>query len=404
MLVHWIWLSQRTAVSDRMKGELLRHFSDPEDLYYADGQAFQGIGGLSEEALQSLLDRDLSRAGAILDQCIRGNIHILTIEDEAYPQRLKNIADPPVLLYYKGTLPDFDAQPAIGIVGTRKSSAYGIQAASRMGREVAACGGLVISGMAEGIDAAAMNGALMAKGSVVGILGCGPDIVYPRCNRGLFGDTERYGCILSEFAPGTPPYKGNFPKRNRIISGISCGVLVVEAPEKSGALITAREANEQGRDVFVVPGNVDSPGFVGSNRLLRAGAIAVSCGWDVMCEYEHLYPGKVKKAEPVENIRENAGASVAQRPVLPENPVKREKINIDNGSDEPYIDLNNILTGLTPDERTVVSAIQKQEQLVDEVIEAVDMSAGKVLAILTILELKGKVIRHPGKRVSLAGK
>lgn len=404
MLVHWIWLSQRPAVSDRLKWELLQHFSDAEDLYYADSQALAGVDGISDEAVKSLMDRDLSRAGKILEQCIQGNIHILTIRDKAYPDRLKNIDDPPVLLYCKGTLPDFRARPAIGVVGTRRCSAYGIQVARRMGRELAACGGLVVSGLAEGIDAAAMNGALLGKGQVVGVLGSGADVVYPACNRGLFADTERYGCILSEFAPGTPPFKANFPKRNRIISGISCGVLVVEAPEKSGALITARKANEQGRDVFVVPGNVDNPGFVGSNRMLRSGAIAVSCGWDVLCEYEHLYPDKVKKAEPGEITGVTAPSQVAQQPVLPEKPEKREKINIDNGSDEPYIDLNKILTGLTPDEKAVVSAIRKQEQLVDEVIEAVDMSAGKVLAILTILELKGKIVRHPGKRVSLTGK
>lgn len=419
MLLHWIWLAERPSLNGRVKWELVQHFSDPEDIYHADSKAFEEIEGLTREGAEALLDRDLSRARWVLDQCIQNNIHLLTIRDSGYPRRLKNIYDPPILLYYKGTVPDFDNQPAIGIVGTRKCSPYGAQTARRMGYEVAACGGLVVSGLADGIDAAAMGGVLLAHKSVVGILGCGADIVYPRCNSGLFADTQRYGCILSEFAPGTAPMKQNFPRRNRIISGICDGVLVVEAPEKSGSLITARQAGEQGRDVFVVPGNVDATGFVGSNRLLRSGAIAVSTGWDVMSEYEYSYPGKVKKAEMAEKLPpipaelpqtgvENANSKVAQKPKLPkenrELHKKFNKINIDNGAMEPYIDLNDILTGLTPDEQTVVRAITKREQLVDEVMGSVDMSAGKVLAILTMLELKGKIIRHPGKRVSLAGK
>lgn len=173
----------------------------------------------------------------------------------------------------------------VALVGTRHASDYGRQAAARLGGEIAAAGGLVVSGLAEGIDAAAM-GAALAKGCLLWAFWAAVRILFThRRTAGLFRRTEELGCILSEFAPGSPPLGWHFPKRNRIISGLSCGVVVVEAPEKSGALLTAKYALEQGRDVFVIPGNVDNEGFRGSNRLLRSGAIAVATGQEIMEEY-----------------------------------------------------------------------------------------------------------------------
>ncbi len=177
----------------------------------------------------------------------------------------------------RGRLPDFDGSPVIGVVGTRKASAYGLTTAKRMGYQIARCGGIVVSGMAYGIDGMAMSGALTAGAPAVGVLGCGADIVYPVSNRALFRDTEEYGCILSEFAPGTPPAKWTFPKRNRIISGLSCGVLVVEAPEKKRRAITARLAAEQGGRVCRA-GKHRPAVLCGEQPALRDGAIMVSSG------------------------------------------------------------------------------------------------------------------------------
>ena len=297
MLTHWIWLAHRPGVSDRMKAVLLEHFCDPEDIYYADADAFDPIPELTPEARASLRDKNLSQAEEILETCRRKRLGILTYRDAAYPSRLKNISDPPVVLYYKGQLPELDGLPVIGVVGTRKASAYGLTTAKRMGYQIGKCGGVVVSGMAYGIDGMAMSGALTAGAKTVGVLGCGVDIVYPLSNRALFRDVEQYGCILSEFEPGQPPARWTFPKRNRIISGLSSGVLVVEAPEISGALNTARHAAEQGRDVFVVPGNIDMPTCVGSNRLLRDGAIMVSSGWEVLSEYQAMYPDKIHRED-----------------------------------------------------------------------------------------------------------
>ena len=418
MLLHWIWLAHRPALTDRAKVQLLQCFSDPEDIFFASKDAFDHVEGLTEETKESLRDKNLTEAEEILDACRRENLHILTYRDAAYPVRLKNITDPPVVLYYKGTLPDFDGNPVIGVVGTRKASAYGMQTAKRMGYQIGRCGGIVVSGMAYGIDGMAMTGALTAGQCVVGVLGCGADVVYPPSNRSLFADAERYGCILSEFAPGTPPLKWNFPKRNRIISGLSCGVLVVEAPEKSGALITANQAADQGRDVFVVPGNIDIPSFVGSNRLLRDGAIAVSSGWDILSEYEAQYPDKIHPDNSPATQTAYADevlkvASDVERPLAkPEKKqdksdkkrnLKKEsnKKAIDKGPSGPYIDLNDTLSKLSPDEQAIVTAVKDGERLVDDVIAETGMTTGKLLATLTMLELKGIIRRHPGKRISL---
>ena len=418
MLQHWIWLAHRPGVNDRMKVRLLQHFRDAEDIFFADSGAFDHIEGLTAEAAESLRDKNLIPAEDILDTCHREKLHILTYRDAAYPASLKNIADPPVVLYYKGQLPELDAFPVIGVVGTRKASAYGMTAAKRLGYQIGKCGGIVVSGMAYGIDAMAMSGALTAGQKVVGVLGCGVDIVYPLSNRALFRDVEQYGCILSEFPPGTQPAKWTFPKRNRIISGLSNGVLVVEAPEKSGALITARLAAEQGRDVFAVPGNIDMPSFVGSNRLLRDGAIMVSSGWDILSEYEALYPDKIRKEDgPAhqtaypDEVRKAASEAekpmpkVAQKAALPRKntDLKKnlEKKGIDNGQTTSYSDVNNILPKLSEDERKIVTAIRTGERLVDDVIAETGLTTGKLLAALTMLELKGILKRLPGKRITL---
>ena len=411
MLLHWIWLAHRPGVGDRMKVRLLQHFQDPEDIYFADGESYRHVEGMTPEAAEALQDKELASAETILVSCRREGIHLLTFQDAAYPSKLKNIADPPVLLYYKGNLPDFDALPLIGVVGTRKASAYGMQTAKRMGYQIAKCGGVVVSGMAYGIDGMAMSGALTAGQMTVGVLGCGVDVVYPLSNRGLFQDVASYGCILSEFAPGTQPAKWTFPKRNRIISGLSNGVLVVEAPEGSGALITANYALEQGRDVFVVPGNIDQPGFVGSHRLLRDGATLVSSGWDILSEYASLYPNQIRQDERPSRQSvypeelEKTPAKVAQNQALPgkSKALKKilEKKTIDNCSTEAYSDVNTVLPKLSQEEESIVKALSSGERLVDDVIAETGLTTGKLLALLTMLELKGVVKRLPGKRITL---
>ena len=420
MLVHWIWLAVRTALSDREKAVLVDHFGDPEALFHADAQTINGLDYLSGQAREALLDKDLAPAQKILRVCEDKRIHLCTLHDAQYPSRLKHISDPPLVLYYKGKLPDLDAGPAISVVGTRKASAYGLGVAKRMGYQIAQCGGIVISGLAEGIDGMAMRGALTAGGSVVGVLGCGADVIYPSFHKSLYADTENCGCLLTEFPPGTPPLKWNFPKRNRIISGMACGVLVVEAPEKSGALITVRQAADQGRDVFVVPGNIDVATCAGSNALLRSGAISVTSGWDVVSEYAAIYPDKIRKntqpglqaGYPDEVLatseREESLPKVAQKSSHPRKnsafDKNGEKKPIDNGSRRPYIDLDGDIPGLLPEEQQIVDILREGECLVDDLIHRLQLPAGKVLGTLTMLQIKGVTVSLPGKRVALKGK
>lgn len=403
MLIHWIWLATRTGLSEREKCVILQHFQDPEDIFFADAKAFE----VKTEALESLSDKDLTHAQEILDACVEKDIHICTLQDAAYPARLKNIADPPLVLYYKGRLPDFDSAPAIAVVGTRKATPYGIATANRMGYQLAKCGAIVVTGLAEGIDGAGAKGALMADGTVVGVLGCGADRVYPAFHRSLYADTQHCGCLLSEYPPQMPPYKWNFPKRNRIISGLSNGVLVVEAPERSGALITARDAAEQGRDVFVVPGNIDVPTFVGSNALLREGATPVTCGWDAAGEYAALYPDKLRPFTGADyqiptQEQEKPLPKVAQKPLslakAPSFDRKNEKKTIDKTGKPPYSDIHG---ALSEEERMIVTLLENGEKLVDDIIAQCGLSASKVSSVLTMLQIKGIIAKKPGNLLSL---
>lgn len=402
MLIHWIWYSMRSGLNDREKLALLERFHDPEEIFDASAADYFRAG-VDKEAAASLQDKNLQEAERVLSECDENAIGVLTFEDAQYPSRLKYIADPPMVLYYKGTLPDFDSTAIIGVVGTRKASLYGLNAAQRMGFQISRCGGIVVSGMAAGVDGVATKGALTAGGRAVGILGCGVDVVYPLSNKQLFGEMERFGCLISEFLPGTPPYRWNFPRRNRLISGLSNGVLVVEAPQKSGALITARQALEQGRDVFVVPGNIDVASCAGSNALLREGAMAVSHGWDVLSEYAHLYGDKLalREEKEVPLQVENEMPKVAQRPVLPTRKPEKKKKPIDNGEKVAYSDKNDKLSGLSPDEQKLVSSLRDGARLVDDVIAEAGIPAGLAKAKLTMLEIRGIVTTLPGGRIAL---
>ena len=400
MLLYWLWLANRPNVPDGLKCALMRQYATPEEVFHASAEALREVPGMTPKALEALGEHDLEEAEQILKDCVSLGIQILTCKDPRYPQRLWSIYDAPILLYCKGELPDFDNLPTLAVVGTRKASVYGIQTAARMGAALAGGGALVVSGVASGIDAAAMVGALNEGAPVVGVLGCGLDVVYPKSNKELYQQTECQGCILSEYAPGTPPTSWHFPKRNRIISGLSCGVIVVEAPAKSGALLTARSALDQGRDVFVVPGNVDMAGFAGSNRLLRDGAIAVRAGEDVLLEYEGIYPGKLPRTQGAGlEMPEVEPEKTARTPRKKPAPQKTKSFPIDKGAKGPYSDHKEMMDGLSSDEQKVYAAIG-EERLVDEVMASCGMDPGKVLSLLTLLELKGKVCRLPGKRVA----
>ncbi len=273
MLKYWVWLSELPGLGNQARLALLRHFASPEEIYYADAEELELAEGLTKEQVQRVLqNKDLSGANRILGECQRLSQRILTIQDAGYPRRLQNIFDPPCLLYVKGRLPEVDEEVLVAVVGTRSCTPYGIRCAEKLGFGLAAGGGIVVTGLAKGVDAAAARGALRAGGTVIGVTGNGLDVYYPYESRSLYDDVAASGALLSEYPPGTEPEGRHFPVRNRIMSGLSLAALVVEAPVRSGAMITARLALDQGRDLFAVPGPIDAPASVGCIRLMQEGA------------------------------------------------------------------------------------------------------------------------------------
>ena len=399
MTVYWIWLAELKGIGLRNKRQLLEFFRDPEEIFLAKSDT------LPPEIAKALEDKDLSAARAIEKTCARQNIGILTYADEAYPEMLRTLEDPPLVLYYQGKLPDWQAQPLIGVVGTRKASPYGLHTARLLSAQIAACGGMVVSGAAAGVDAASMEGALETGKAVVGVLGGGVDVVYPAKNRELYRKTRENGCLLSEYPPGSSPFGGNFLQRNRIISGISDGVLVVEAPARSGALSTANHAFSQGRDLFAVPGNLGVASCEGSNGLLQEGAYAVLSGWDVVKHYETIYPEAVKhRSIELQERRETPITKVAQPAEIPEmNREKKEtpaKIAIDNKEESTYSVINKRPTALSDQESAILDLVGTQPELPDSIMDRSDLPSGTVQSILTRLAIKGLVQQHPDGRIS----
>ena len=251
-LKYWLWLTSKKEISNTTALKLVEYFKSPENVFFSFGEGCTELC-LKENEKAALLDKSMFKASAIMEQCDNLGVGIITVSDSAYPERLKNIYDPPAVLYVKGKLTQIDDEAVIAMVGTRKASAYGLAASERIAFETVKCGGIVATGLAEGIDTAAAKGALKGGGKVLGVLGNGIDVVYPYFNKQLYRDVVSSGALISEFAPGTRPLAGNFPRRNRIISGLSVGVAVVESPKHGGSLITAARALEQGRDLFAVP-------------------------------------------------------------------------------------------------------------------------------------------------------
>lgn len=384
VLKYWLWLSD-APVSTRAKAALIRRYGDAETAYFAPAGEFALIEHVTPAEAAILERRDLSRTDAISRACLEQNISIVTLQDAAYPKRLKSIYDPPVVLYVKGKLPVVDDNALVAVIGTRKASSYGLKMAQRLAFEVSKCGGIVVSGLTAGIDAQAAKGAMLAGAACVAVLGSS----HEQSNSPITQDVELSGAVISEYAPGTIGRKSFFRDRNRIGAGLSVATVVVEAPEKSGALLFAQEAAEQGREVFAVPGNADSLNSAGTIALLKSGAKPVTEGWDVLCEFVSRFPDKLHPAEkeelpePVsEEKPQNARAaklSTAQRPA--ELKAQLDKLN------EPQL--------------KIITAIDSDTNHIDDIMEATGLSSSQVLTQLTLLEIKGYVRRLPGNRVAL---
>ncbi len=349
----WLVLNASGLSLDRQMC-LLDTFGSPASALAAEDAALTALAGFTVLHVQKLRNAQAGIDAAALERKL-GDLGatVLPIKDTAYPQALREIPSPPPLLFVRGDLPGDDS-PAVAIVGTRKCTPYGRQVARKLGYDLAARGVVVVSGMALGIDGEAHQGALDAGGRTVAVLGCGVDITYPPQHEDLANNIAASGAIVSEFPFGTEPAKYTFPQRNRIISGLSLGVVVIDAPTKSGALITAGLAGDQGRTVFAVPGDITRPESRGANLLIRDGAVLVQSAEDILEELNLSPAAMIGKP------------GVAGAPSLP------------------------------PEEAAAFQALAGGVLTVDDLVAATTLDAPKVMAALMLLEMKGLVRRFGG--------
>ena len=394
-LKYWIWLASADGVGPVAASRLLEHFGTPEKIFIANADQYRDIEGSKTIDFSQLARKSLDAANKILASCMELGYRVITFQDALYPDRLRNIYDSPLVLYVRGNLPVVDEEAAVAIVGTRNCTPYGITSAENIGYRLAARGLVVVTGLARGVDTAAARGALRGGGRVIGVIGSGIDVVYPPENASLFDDVAGSGAIISEYPPGTRAQRGHFPARNRIISGISLGVAVIEAPIKSGALITAAKALEQGRDVFALPGNVDAMSCEGSNSLLREGAIPILSAEDIVSEYTDLFPDKITDAMQTNTVASDGKSAIyaagPRESICPDRTTGKKII--DNATGVDYIDLDKILSVLTGDEKLVVETIGAATMHVDDIIIKSMLSAQQVLPALTMLEISGYAVR-----------
>ena len=374
---YWVWLQHALGAGSSKQKRILSGYRSLRDFYEAGREAWLLEGYFTGKELEKLGSFSISDAAALVEYCGKIGQTILTPDDSEYPELLREIRNPPCALYAKGKLSE--SIPSISIVGTRKATASGKTAARSMAFSLAKQGVTVVSGGAMGIDTAAHLGALQAGGKTIYVLGCGIDTNYLMVNAGLRDAVAQSGALLSEYPPGTQASGSNFPIRNRIISGLSLGTLVVEAASKSGSLITADFALEQGRDVFAVPAGIYSPVSQGVNRLIKSGAKPVSSAEEILEEYRDRFAGKFLLDDTKTNVIINdSGNSARESPQAP----------------EPAEDLS-------PDARAVYGCLGNEPRHISELERVTGFSARRVLAAVTELELSGSVHSFSGRRYSL---
>lgn len=396
MLKDWIWLTTRKGLGSRGVMQVLEFFGTPERAFYADPEQYDQIPGLSALARSSLRDKGQEGTDRILGDCDRLGVRIMTLNDGNYPERLREIADPPAVLYIRGGLFRFDQEAVIGIVGAREPSPYGEKVAAQLGLDLARNGVLLVSGIAQGIDSIALKGALQGGGRVVSVLGGGVDVPYPWQNRYLYEDVAAAGALISEYPPGTPPIGEHFPVRNRIISGLALGVVAVECARRSGTMKTVEHAMEQDRDVFAIPGNIDAPMSEGPNWLLRQGARPVTCAQDILEEYLDRFPQQLSKAAPLspEAARQRL-EQVRSREQTPEPAAKAEQ-------EREVVPREQQKSRFTDDQLSILHVLGEKgkQYTADELVERTQIPARRVLSALTMLQVDGAVQEHPGRRFS----
>lgn len=360
-LKYWLAINKVPNVGPVTIKKLWERFGSIEEAWKASERSIFEIEDINRPAAKAFIqNRDRIDLDKEIVEIEKQNISVLTLDNKNYPVNLKNIYDPPPVLYFKGQLLPSDTK-TLGIVGTRKASRYGLEIAKKLAEGLASLGITIVSGLALGIDTAAHKGAVEAKGRTLAVLGSGVDVVYPPQNRDLAAEIEQNGAVISEFPLGTKSEKGNFPRRNRIISGLSIGVIVVEGHYDSGAMITAKYALDQGREVFAVPGNVQLEQSKGPHWLIKQGA---------------------KLVESIDDVLEDLNMIVDSRMTNDKCQMSNEGIN--------YSELNE-------EEKKIMLVMSQEPKHLDNISTETGLSTSQVSGLLMMLEIKKAVRQLPGK-------
>ena len=389
---YWLWLSLKKGMTAEKMQKLFAYVKTPKELYQMSKDALYSYKAFDKRTVAALSDKSLNSVMEVKDLCREYKIRILTFDSPNYPDNLRLIPAPPYVLYTRSEKTiNLNAYIRIAIVGNRESTDYGNKIAQDFGYDLANNGIAVVSGMAKGIDTAAHRGCLSAGGLTVAVLGCGLHMAYPKENKSLMEQIIRTGIIISEYPPKSEPLGWHFPQRNRIISGLSQGTLVVEAPERSGSLITARYALDQDRDLFAVPGDINKERSAGTNNLLKEFAVPVTGARDIFDYYSFEYTeiANIKKAQKLSGISQNSEYKERKT----EEIIKEPKNTIDLNSDF-YKDLSET-------EIHIIKELSDAPVNFEKLLISTKLSAGELTSMITMLEIKGKIKTHPGKNFTL---
>lgn len=393
---YWLWMQKALGEGAHIRN-IIEEFGSAKGLYDSNILEWRMSPSLVSKQINKLEQTDIISTDEIIYTCEKNGWSIIDYDDERYPQRLKEIYNPPCVLYVDGELGDIDNNVLIGIVGTRKASEYAIKVTHIMSRGIAECGAVVVSGGALGVDTYAHKGALTAGGRTIAVLGCGLGTDYLNENKPLREMIKSNGALVTEYPPFTRASRTTFPMRNRLISGLSLGVLVVEAGVKSGSLITANYALEQGRDVFAVPSSVLSVDFAGTNKLIDDGAIVATKPAQILAVYaegfDSIDASKVRSVDELMRDESDKSANVK----------KEDKLSFDKLEEnrEKRIEKENKALNLTGDALTVYQCLSDCFLHIDAITEKTGLTSQKVMASITQLEVMGLAESASGKRYKL---
>ena len=384
-----LWLNVATDGNAELIYQLIKAFGSAEEVYNADSKAiYKKVKDIEDEYVDMLCDKSMDGVDKCKEFCNKYGVRIITLGQSGYPERLSMIFNPPRLLYLMGNDIDIDDNVCIAVVGTRFCSDYGISSSRKISYEITKQGAVVVSGIAKGIDAAAHSACIEADGVTVAVLGSGLATAYPACNRELYKKVLSRGLLITEYPPYSPPDKAHFPVRNRIISGLSLGVLVVEGNVRSGALITARHALKQGKQVYAIPSKINEYSGSGNLELIKNGAKVVTCGADIIEDFELSFPHKVKAnykltaPPPVDNVHEEP-KRISKKEAKPE--IKTV----------PDVENASWYNELTPTGRHIARELKEKNMTADDLVKK-GIPLDELLTELTVMEIQQIIEAIPG--------